>query len=101
MSAADASPEKDEPCIVASVEGLTQYYNKFAYIYRADATGKRQEIEVPLKDIMHRQAQDVYLLVDDILLIPDDNGTKRRAFLATLQSLGGAAASSAVLVGIR
>jgi polysaccharide export outer membrane protein len=86
--------------VVASVEGLTQYYNKTAYIYRPDGTGKRQEIAVPLKDIMHRKAQDVQLYVDDILLIPDDNGTKRRALLQALQSLGGAATTTAVLAGL-
>lgn len=87
--------------VVASVEGLTPYYNKTAYIYRADATGKRQEIVVPLKDIMHRKAQDVQLLVDDILLIPDDNGAKRRALLQTLQGLAGAASSASIVYGMQ
>lgn len=87
--------------IVASAKGLTQYYNKTAYIYRADsATGNRKEIVVPLWAIMHRKAQDITLVSDDILLIPDDNGTKRRDFLAILQSMAGAGASAGVLVGI-
>ena len=87
--------------VVASVEGLTQYYNKTAYIYRPDATGHRQEIVVALSDIMHRKAQDVNLLVDDILLIPDDNGAKRRQLLQIFQTLGGAAASSSVIAFTR
>ncbi len=87
--------------VVASVEGLTPYYNQFAYIYRPDGTGKREEITVRLKDIMHRKAQDVALLVDDILLIPDDNGTKRRAFLQTLQGMAGAASSASVVYGFQ
>jgi polysaccharide biosynthesis/export protein len=86
--------------VVASAEGLTQYYNKIAYIYRANATGNRTEIVVPLWAIMHRKAEDVALVSDDILLIPDDNGTKRREFLAILTSMAGAGASGAVLVGI-
>lgn len=86
--------------VVATAAGLTQYYNKLAYIYRPDPSGKRQEITVPLRKIMQRKAQDVDLAVDDILLIPDDNGNARRTLLTTLQSLGGAASSSAVYVGM-
>ena len=87
--------------VVASAEGLTQYYNKKAYIYRADGTGNRKEIEVQLWAIMHRKADDVPLASDDILLIPDDNGTKRREFLQILQTMAGAGASAGVLVGIQ
>jgi polysaccharide export outer membrane protein len=95
---ADASVIK----VVASAEGLTQYYNKTAYIYRADsATGNRKEIVVPLWAIMHRKADDIPLASDDILLIPDDNGTKRREFLQILQTMAGAGASAGVLVGIQ
>ena len=86
--------------VVASAEGLAQYYNKTAYIYRANASGNRTEIVVPIWAIMHRKAQDIALVSDDILLIPDDNGTKRRDFLQILQSMAGAGASGAVLVGI-
>ncbi len=86
--------------VVASAEGLAQYYNKTAYIYRANASGNRTEIVVPIWAIMHRKAQDIVLESDDILLIPDDNGTKRREFLAILTGMAGAGASGAVLVGI-
>jgi polysaccharide export outer membrane protein len=95
---ADASVMK----VVASAQGLTQYYNKIAYIYRADsATGNRKEIVVPLWAIMHRKAQDVTLASDDILLIPDDNGTKRREMLQILQTMAGAGAQASVLMGIQ
>jgi len=50
---------------------------------------------------MHRKAQDIALASDDILLIPDDNGTKRRDFLQILQTMAGAGASAGVLVGIQ
>jgi len=87
--------------VVADAGGLTQYYNKTAYIYRADASGKRQEIVVPLQKLMHREAQDVTLMADDILLIPDDNGYKRRQILQTLQSIGGTATSATVYYGLQ
>jgi polysaccharide export outer membrane protein len=86
--------------VVASAGGLTQYYNKMAYIYRADATGKREEIPIPLRKIYQREAQDVKLMADDILLIPDDNGYKRRQIIQILQSIGGGAASAGVIYGI-
>ena len=87
--------------ILANVEGLTQYYAKTAYIYRPDLTGVRREISIPLKDMMHRKAKDVPLMADDILLIPDDNGAKRRAILQELASLGGIATSAALVTGLR
>jgi polysaccharide export outer membrane protein len=87
--------------VVASAGGLTQYYNKTAYIYRADATGQRQEIAVPLREIYQRKAQDVSLKAEDILLIPDDNGYRRRQLLGILQALGGSASSAAILYGMR
>ena len=87
--------------VVADAGGLTQYYNKTAYIYRADASGKRQEIVVPLQKLMHREAQDVTLMADDILLNPDDNGYKRRQILQTLQSIGGTATSATVYYGLQ
>jgi hypothetical protein len=55
---------------------------------------------VPLKDMMHRKAQDIPMMTDDILLIPDDNGTLRRAWLSEIQSLSGGAASALVYTGI-
>ncbi len=89
--------------VVASAEGLTQYYSKFAYIYRADPNdgGRRKEIKVLLKDIMHRKAQDVPLVADDILLIPDDNGYVRRQILSELQTLSGGAASASIVFGLQ
>jgi len=87
--------------VVAAAGGLTPYYNKSAYIYRVDATGKRQEIIVPLRDIYQRKAQDVNLIADDILLIPDDNGYKRRQILQALQAMGGAASSASIVYGLQ
>jgi polysaccharide biosynthesis/export protein len=86
--------------VVASAEGLSQYYGKTAYIYRADAKGVRHEIAIPMKQIIHHKAQDVPLIADDILLIPDDNGTARRAILSEIQTLSGAGASAAIVMGL-
>lgn len=96
---ADASVLK----VLSVAEGLTQYYGKIAYIYRIDAGAKngRQEIPIPLKDMMHRKKPDVPLFADDILLIPDDNGVKRRAILQTLASFGSTATSAAILYATR
>lgn len=48
-----------------------------AVIIRRDAaTGKNQEIDVNLSKIMGRKAQDVPLLANDILFVPDSTGKK-------------------------
>lgn len=89
--------------LVADAQGLQQYYNKIAYIYRLDpaAAGGFHEIKVPLRDIMQHKAADQNLQAEDILLIPDDNGAKRRALLSMIQTLGTAATSTAVVTGMR
>lgn len=62
---------------LALSEGLQAYSAKLAYIYREQGTGKaRQEITVPLKEIMARKAPDVVLEADDILYVPE-NGSER------------------------
>ena len=50
--------------------------------------------------MMHREAQDMPMMTDDILLIPDDNGNLRRAWLSELQTLSGGAASALIYTGI-
>jgi len=48
-----------------------------AVIIRKDAnTGQKQEIDVNLKKIMARKAEDVRLYANDILFIPDSTGKK-------------------------
>ncbi len=66
--------------VIARAQGLTQYYAKTAYIYRKDEQGVRREIAIQLKDIMHRKAQDVPLMADDVLSIPNDNGLQLRFY---------------------
>jgi protein involved in polysaccharide export with SLBB domain len=53
-----------------------------AVIIRKDvATGKKTEMEVNLNKIMQRRAEDVRLVANDILFIPDSTGKRalRRA----------------------
>jgi polysaccharide export outer membrane protein len=47
-----------------------------AVILRKDVTGSRQQIDVHLKQIMNRHAEDVRLLSDDILFVPDSAARK-------------------------
>jgi polysaccharide export outer membrane protein len=57
--------------------GLGPYPANTAYIYRVGKPGaERTELQVPLSRIMARKEQDVKLMPDDILYIPE-NGKKR------------------------
>lgn len=62
---------------LAMSEGLQAFSTKQAWIYRERGPGvPREEIAVPLHEIMARKAPDVVLQPDDILYIPED-GNKR------------------------
>jgi len=84
--------------MLALAEGLTPYSNKQAYIYRREASGPKNEIPIELRKIMDRKAQDVPLVANDILYIPDNRG--RRASLAALEKIisFGAGTISGVLI---
>jgi polysaccharide biosynthesis/export protein len=80
---------------IAMAEGLSQFWGNKAYIIRPDeTTGKKSEIEVPLKEIMTRKAQDMPLMARDILYIPDSSG--KRSFDRFLGVAGSAAAGLAI-----
>ena len=70
---------------LALSEGLLPYAASVAYIYRREAVGERNEIPIHLKDIIRRKSDDVTLLADDVLYIPDHTG--KRAAVKTLQTL--------------
>ena len=85
--------------MLALAEGLAPFAGRQAYIIRREErTGERHEIPIELKKIMERKAQDVALLANDILYIPDSSG--RRATLAAVDRIVGfgAATASGVLV---
>ena len=73
--------------MIALAEGLAPYSTKVAYIYRREGSGNKNEIPVPLDQIMARKAPDVPLMANDILYIPD-NKTKRMT-LGALEKIVG------------
>jgi polysaccharide export outer membrane protein len=84
--------------MLALAEGLTQFANKQAFIYRREASGNKNEIPVPLDKIMKRQAPDVPLTANDILYIPDRSG--KRIAMAALEKIllfGGTAGATALI----
>ncbi len=86
--------------VLALAEGLAPFAGKEAYIYRREAKGTRNEIRVPLADIMKRKASDTPLLPDDVLYIPDNHG--RRLGFAALEKIltfGSTAGATALIYG--
>lgn len=84
---------------LALSQGSLPFSAKRAYIYRLIAdTGKRQEIPVELREIMHRKAPDVALQANDILYIPDNPRTRLTAgALDRMTGFGSSVASGLIL----
>jgi polysaccharide biosynthesis/export protein len=85
---------------LAYAEGLLPYASKQAYVYRREA-GSKQEIVIPLRQMMDRKAPDVGLVANDILYIPEAKGT--RMTLAALEKVllvGSGMATALVYVGV-
>jgi polysaccharide export outer membrane protein len=84
--------------MVALSEGLMPFASKEAYIYRRDEKGTKQEIPVPLEQIMHRKAPDMVLAVDDVFYIPD-NKSRRTTFtvIDRITAFGSATASGLLI----
>jgi len=57
---------------LAQSQGQLTFTTKDAYIYR-NIDGHRNEIEVPLRKILHRSAPDVALLANDVLYVPESS----------------------------
>jgi len=99
-----AFPMKDGPDtsvlkVVALAGGLIPFSSKEAYIYRRKPGAEaKDEIPIPLAEIMSRKSPDVPLAADDILYVPDAKG--RRLSAAALERiLGfGAATTSGLLI---
>jgi len=86
---------------LAVAEGLTPYAAKQAYIYRREASGSRSEIPVELRQLMDRKSQDVPLMANDILYIPDAKGTRvKLEALEKLLIVGTGATSSLIYAGL-
>jgi polysaccharide export outer membrane protein len=85
---------------LAVAEGLEPFATNEAYVYRREASGSKNEIAIPLKQIMQRKAPDVALLANDILYIPDNAG--RRLKMSVLEKVllfGGTAGATALVYG--
>lgn len=84
---------------LAMSEGLDAYSSKFAYIYRESTPGSpRQEIAVPLSQIMSRKAPDVVMQADDILYVPENNGKRMTAkILAQVAGFGSSTAAGMLI----
>ena len=84
---------------IALSAGLDSYSSHVAYIYRRSLTGgDRQELQIPLQQIIARKSPDVDLHADDILYIPDAAGRKMTAkVLAGLAGFGSTAVSGMLI----
>ncbi len=84
---------------LALSEGLEAYSSKNAYIYRERGAGEaREEIPVPLSQIMARKAPDVVLQPDDILYVPENNGERLTAKVLTQLAGFGSTTAAGVLI---
>ncbi len=81
--------------ILALAGGLTRTAKQTnAVIIRKDSIGKQSEVQVDLKKVLNRQAEDVQLRPSDILYVPD-SGTKQALY--RVMDIGVAVATSAAI----
>jgi polysaccharide export outer membrane protein len=101
ISVHDAVGQTTVLTAIAMSEGLDQYAQKTAYIFRREGSPNQQGIPVELSKIMNRKLPDMPLQPNDILYIPD-NKTKRMT-LGTLEKAFsfGTAATTAVIYSTR
>jgi len=80
--------------VLALSEGLMPFAMKEAYIYRPDpVSGTRQEIAVPLSQIVERKSPDVVLQGGDIFYVPDNRS--RRLTVSWLERIAGFGSTTA------
>ncbi|MBZ5591969.1 MAG: polysaccharide biosynthesis/export family protein [Acidobacteriia bacterium] len=80
--------------VLALAGGLIPFSSKQAYIYRRKAGAEaKDEIPIPLAQIMGRKSPDIPLAADDILYVPDAKG--RRLSAAALERIAGFGAATA------
>jgi polysaccharide biosynthesis/export protein len=84
--------------LLALSGGLDSFSRKHAYIYREQpGSSQKTEIEVPLRRILDRKAQDVKLAANDILYVPINEKLKNSAnVLAHATGIGNTAVSAAI-----
>jgi len=65
---------------LALSQGTLPYTTKMAYVYRTvSGSTERQEVAVPLREILQRKAQDVQLQPNDVLYIPENSRARLNA----------------------
>jgi polysaccharide export outer membrane protein len=84
---------------LALSQGVLSYSSKQAYVYRTVAgSNQRQEIEIPLRNILERKSPDVQLQPNDILYVPENSRLRMKAaLLERIIGFGGAAGSGLAL----
>jgi polysaccharide export outer membrane protein len=88
--------------VLALAEGLAPFASKQAFIYRRKPDGVRTEITVELDQILRRKHNDVAVLADDIVYIPENKG--RKLSIAALEKVllfGSTAGATALVYGNR
>ena len=84
---------------LALSQGTLSFTQSEAYIYRTNpAANHRQEIAVPLRQIMRRHAADFQLEADDILYVPDNPGKRLTATVIERMAGFGSTVGGGVLV---
>lgn len=84
--------------LLALSGGLDAFARRTAYIYRTQPdSAQKKEIEVPLRRILDRKADDVRLVANDILYIPTNGKLKAGAgVLNHVTGIGNTAVSAAI-----
>ncbi len=84
--------------LLALSGGLDSFSLNKAYIYReAQNSPQKTEIEIPLRRILNRKAQDVKLAANDILYVPTNGKLKASAsVLNHVTGMGNTAVSAAI-----
>ena len=86
--------------LLALAEGLDNFAEGQAFIYRREGTGSKNEIPIPLKDILRRKSADVPVVANDILYIPDSR--RKHVTLSALEKVllfGTTAGATALIYG--
>lgn len=88
--------------ILALAEGLAPFASKQAFIYRRNPDGMRTEIPVELDQILRRKHNDVAVVAEDIVYIPENKGRKLSvAALEKVLLFGSTAGATALVYGNR
>jgi len=86
--------------LLALAEGLDNFAENQAYVYRREGSGTKNEIPIELKEILRRRAPDVPLVANDILYIPDSR--RKHLSLSVLEKVllfGSTAGATALVYG--